>query len=249
MSRIILLITLVTFFNGSFAADNYQDLWQKGNSYFQQKQYDSAAVYYNKLAEKKPDNAVIYYNLGNAYYRLNNIGKAILNYERALKNDPDFTKASDNLYLTQGRINNRIQPLQKIFFVRWWQSMTAGNLSNAYAIAAIIIFLLAIAYFILSRLGSINFSLPPQATMAMIVLCTLLIILSLASAQNAVNDDYAIVLDEGAPLMLKPESGSSKSLIPEGTKVEIEDTQSAWYEVKLPDGRTGWIQHSMLERI
>src|ERR1044071_4582958 len=75
------LAALVVFLLGSLTAsakpEYFEQIWQKGNSYYAQKQYDSAAVYFEKLAAENPGNAVVYYNLGNAYYRLNQVGPAV----------------------------------------------------------------------------------------------------------------------------------------------------------------------------
>src|SRR5947199_7094884 len=98
------------------AAGDQNTLWQKGNAAYQLKQYDSALYYYEQLAAQKPRNAEIYYNIGNTYYRLNRIGHAVLNYQRALKIDPGYKEAKDNLLLAQGRISNNIHDAGNIFF-------------------------------------------------------------------------------------------------------------------------------------
>ena len=113
ITPILLLYTFQLF------ASSANEWWQKGNKFYAQKQYDSAAYYYEKLAVQKPKDAVLYYNLGNSYYKLNDIGLAVLNYERALHLDPGYKDAEDNLILTQSRIANRIQGSEDIFFVRW----------------------------------------------------------------------------------------------------------------------------------
>ncbi len=109
------------------ATDNYAFDWQKGNSFYQQRQYDSAAWYYEQISAAKPGNAEVYYNLGNTYYRLNKINYAVLNYERALRLNPDYAEAKDNLLLAQSRITNHIQSAGDIFFISWWQATTHGR--------------------------------------------------------------------------------------------------------------------------
>src|SRR5579875_3894304 len=120
----IIILTILCTDLKSFAADTYNNLWQKGNNYYQQKQYDSASYYYEQIAVRQPQNADVYYNLGNTYYKLNNIGLAVLNYRRALRINPDFKEAKDNLFLTESRINNRIPYSGDIFFIKWWKSLT-----------------------------------------------------------------------------------------------------------------------------
>ncbi len=250
MSKRLSLIFMATLFSLSvFATGNYDDWWQKGNNYYEQKAYDSAELYFNKIAELKPRNAAVYYNLGNTYYRLNQIGKSVLNYERALKYDPNHKQAADNLYLAQGRIKNRIQHMPEIFFVRWWKGMTKNNLTNIYASLAIALFLLTIGYYIAKRLGYLQIDIPIQLSAAVIALCISFVFLGFASAKQLVSSTYAIVLKEGAPMMRTPKYGTSQSLIPEGIKVEIHDQQPGWVEVKLPDGRMGWLEQTSLEKI
>mgnify|MGYP000200150153 CR=1 FL=1 len=250
MSKRLSLIFIATLIHLSVsAAGNYEDWWQKGNNYFDQKAYDSAAMYFNKIATLQPHNAEVYYNLGNTYYRLNQVGKAVLNYERALKYDPGHKLAADNLYLTQSRITNRIQHIPEIFFVRWWKGMTGNNLTNIYAGIAAILFLAAIGYFIAKRMGYVNIDVPVQLSAAVIVLSAVFVFLSIASARGLVSSNHAIVMQEGAPMMKAPKYGTSQSLIPEGIKVEIHNQEPGWHEVKLPDGRMGWLEQTALEKI
>lgn len=232
-----------------FATGNYKAWWAKGNEYYQQKNYDSAAFYFSQIADLQPGNAEVYYNLGNTYYKLNSIGKAVLNYERALKYNPSHKQATDNLYLTQGRIKNRIQPMPEIFFIRWWNGITQSNLTNIYAGIAVFLFLLFIGYRIVRRLGIFQYEAPIQLSAAIIALCSLFVILSIVSARNMTSSRAAVVMQEGAPMMREPKYGKSMSLIPEGIKVHINEQKGNWYEVALPDGRTGWLQESAIEKI
>ncbi|MCB9046294.1 MAG: tetratricopeptide repeat protein [Chitinophagales bacterium] len=244
LTCIAILLNISVFANG-----NYEDWWQKGNNYYTQKNYDSAAYCYNQLAQLQPGNAEVYYNLGNTYYRLNLISKAILNYERALKAEPGHKQAADNLYLTQSRIKNRIQALPEIFFIRWWKSMTGNNLANIYAGIAAFLFLLLIGYQIAKKLGYLTLDVPVQATWAAVSLSVLFIILSIVSAQGSISATQAIVMQEEAQMMREPKYAQPLSLIPEGTKVDISKEEAGWYEVRLPDGRTGWLATATVEKI
>lgn len=244
---LILLTTLAAY--TAVAAEDFAGYWKKANALYTQKQYDSAAIYYNKIAEGNPADAEVYYNLGNTYYRLNDIGNAVLNYERALKYNPSYKQAEDNLYLTQSRINNRILPLPEIFFVQWWHKITAGPLSNTYAVIALVLFLATIAYHILRRLNIIQLTFPVQVTVGLISLSAIFILLSIVAGGNLTDLKEAVVMADQSPIMAEPKSGKSISLIPEGTKVEISAEQATWVEVTLPDGRTGWMAKDALVKI
>lgn len=247
--QLSLTFAVLLLFITASAKNDYNTWWQKGNGHYKQKNYDSAAYYYNNIASQQPRNAEVYYNLGNAYYRLNDIGKAILNYERALKIKPSHKQAADNLYLTQSRINNRIQEMPKIFFVKWWNAMTSAGMANVFAFSAAILFLLLMGLHIAKRLNRIRFNIRVQVSFAVLVVCAALITLGIISAQRLVHNNYAVVMQEGAVLMPEPKYGKSQSLIPEGTKVEICDRKGDWLEITLPDGRTGWMQQTSLTGI
>lgn len=242
--QLSLLITLLTIC--TYAVAGNQRLWEQGNLYYQQGKYDSAIYSYEQIEGR---NTNVYYNLGNAYYKLNNIGGAILNYERALKADPKNNQAYENLYLTQTRINNRIQPVPRIFFIRWWNSLTQSNLANTYAILSVILFIVLMVYYSSKRLGLFDINLPNQLFVAIAAMCLIFIVLGATAANKQVATDIAIVMENNASLMKQPEYGNSSSLIPEGTKVNILKSKSDWYEVKLPDGRIGWMLKEDITKI
>lgn len=247
--RILLIFTAIFTSIAAHAGIDHNDLWTTGNQYFEAQNYDSAAYYYKKIADQKPNNAEVYYNLGNTYYRLNNIGKAVLNYERALKIDGAHTQAADNLYLTQSRIENRIQTVPKIFFLRWWQGITNGSYANLYAVLAILIFIVAMGYFIAKKLSYINFDMRIQLKIAILVLSGLFALLAIVAGNRLTTDRYAIVMQHDTPLTAKPEYSTKHSKIPEGTKLLICSEKDTWYEVTLPDGRNGWLQKDAIEKI
>ena len=84
MKNVIASVYLLILSTALFANVDYNKLWGIANKHYSQKNYDSAVIYYEKIAASHPQDAVIYYNLGNAYYKLNQITPAIINYEMAL---------------------------------------------------------------------------------------------------------------------------------------------------------------------
>jgi tetratricopeptide (TPR) repeat protein len=217
-----------------FANADYSAQWQKGNSFYQQKQYDSAAYYYEEIAALKPINAEIYYNLGNTYYRLNKIGLAVLNYERALKADPDYKEAKDNLLLAQSRISNSIQPIGDIFFIRWWKAITIPRHATALAITALCIFLIYIGLLLAKQFKKVNVSI--QFQVILIAICVCFLTLAFFATKAGLEKTGAVVMEADAPL-------------PEGTVIKIKQEQGDWIEVILPDGREGWLRQDLIVKI
>ncbi|XZF14102.1 tetratricopeptide repeat protein [Chitinophagaceae bacterium MMS25-I14] len=248
MKKTIAIIIFLLTNLGAFAAADNNMLWQKANNLYQQKQFDSAAQYYEQIAAQHPQEAKVYYNLGSAYYRANKIGLAVLNFERALRIDPNYKDAADNLLLTQNRIPGRIRGGQDIFFVRWWQHTTNPSNANAWAIVSVLIFLLLIGALLLRRFRKPGW-LMPQVLIATGAIWALILIIAIQSATNAVTHDSAVVMQNDTPLMNAYGQTKVQSLIPEGTTVKITATKAGWAEVQLPDSRTGWIQEAQLTKI
>ena len=251
MRNLIIVAIFFTAFSLPCVAEvNYSASWDKGNDYYHKKIYDSAAYYFEQIAALKPARADVYYNLGNTYYRLNKIGPAVLNYERALKIDPNYKEAKDNLLLTQIRINNHIQMVGDIFFVNWWNSMTRQDKATTWAVVAFIAFLLIIAGLFLRRFNKpIGSHIPVQSIFILGIFWLFSIILAIIASNKSVLPTNAVVMQNETPLMNTDLIGKPITIIPEGTTVAIISDKGRWLEVRLPDGRTGYLQGNLVEKI
>jgi hypothetical protein len=246
----IAVALLLSALHSLAAGSDFALQWARGNEHYQQKQYDSALYYYEQIAAAKPNNASVYYNLGNTYYRLNNIARAVLNYERALHIKPDYKEAKENLLLTQSRINNRIPNAGDIFFINWWQSVTAPDKATMWAVIALITFLMIIGISALKifRRGK-GTMLPGQVQGVLGFICACFLVLAFCASKNMEQTAGAVVMSANVPLMGNDLKGKPALLIPEGTTVKLLSKKDSWREVRLPDGRTGWLQENMLEKI
>lgn len=241
-------IILLLISTGAIAAISYDASWQKASNFYQGKQYDSAAWYWEQIAVQKPQNANVYYNLGNAYYRLNQIGLAVLNYERALRINPGFKEAKDNLLLAQSKIGNKIPQARTLFFVRWWQGLTNASMANTWAVVSAVLFVLMIGLIITKRLKTIK-NLRTQWLTAAACLWAASMVLACFATTRVTNDNAAVVMENDTPLMSGVNAGKTQGLIPEGTVVEVTAQSENALEVRLPDGRTGWIEGVAATRI
>ena len=252
MKKIVFFTTALFLLSAMhiLANGNYTLEWNKGNNFYQQKQYDSAAYYFEKLTALNPENAEIYYNLGNTYYRLNKIPKAILNYERALRYKPMYKDARENLTLAQVRIANRIPYSSDIFFIKWWHSITQPDKATIWAIATLIPFCIFISALIIRRFNSASARfLPGQLLGILLVSCFCFLVLAFFAARNREQYNGAVIMTNDAPLMNADLKGKPITLVPEGTTISITGRKDNWVEIRLPDGRTGWMQLSLMEKI
>ncbi len=249
-NRILLLMSLILSCTLAYAGQNPEVLWQSGNDCYKRKAFDSAVFYFEQIAAQKPHNADVFFNLGNAYYRLNKIAPAVLNYERALKIKPDFADAKENLQLTQNRIRNHIQDVNDIFFIKWWDSLTHPVKAGTWAVTALVVFILIIATMAIRRFGLAGgIHIPAQVAWVLGFFWICFIVLAVVSAARTSTNNTGVVMQNDTPLLNANLQGKPITQIPEGTTIAIVDEKDTWLEVRIPDGRIGWIQQSLVEKI
>ncbi len=231
---------LLSIINGASASPN--DAWQKGNTFYAQKQYDSAAFYFEQIAASKPGDATVFYNLGNTYYRLNKVGLSVLNYERALKRKPDYKEANENLLLARSRIPGGPQQAPTdIFFIRWWKSLTAPRLVMVWSVLSLIAFILLIGLLLFRRLRQGQNLIRPQIIGALVLTWLCCLLLAFSSVYAAMGTITGVVLQEGAAFTEAMKRDRSTGSLMEGTSLKIISRQGNNYEVEVPDGRRGLV--------
>lgn len=224
----------------------------EGDSAYIKNDYKSAIQIYEALLETG-EAAEVYYNLGNCYYKTNDIAKSILNYERALLLDPGNTDIRVNLEMARAKTVDKITPIPDIFFVAWIKSLINCLSVDAWAkcgISFFILFLVAVALFFFSKQASLK-----KGGFIGGIVFLILVVLSnvFASQQKAVlvNRNAAIVLVPSVTVRSTPsESGTSLFILHEGSKVELKDnSMREWKEIRLEDGKVGWVPTSSIEVI
>src|ERR1041384_470335 len=91
------------------------DLLQKGEKAYEKKEYKKAIEAYEMLLKEGYTSSKLYYNLGNSYYRNNQLGKAIYNYELAKKIDPNDEDVKNNLTLAYAKTIDKIEVKENFF--------------------------------------------------------------------------------------------------------------------------------------
>lgn len=194
----------------------------------------------------------LYYNLGNAYYRLNDYGKAVLNYQRALRIDPSDNKARFNLQLTQSKLKDQFGKPDEMFFITFGRALVNWQSEHGWGVISIVMLVLAL-------LSILVYWFPRSVVFRKVGFCSFLVFFVLtilcnvfAAVQlNNFKENCQAVVQTDANVNLSPEA-SAKVLyqLHEGTTVEITDSSiKGWYQVQLPDGTSGWLMASRVERV
>lgn len=215
----------------------------------------SIAIYEEIVAQGMAEDKVsaqLYYNLGNAYFRDNQLGKAILCYERALLLDPGDGDIRHNLRFAQNRTVDRIDTAANLFFTNWFRGIRNIFSSNQWAtigIVLFILFLVCVAVYLFMRLLWARKS----AFYAGIVLFLLMItanIFAFSQKRERILKDSAIVMVGAATVNASPDTNSNQLFeLHEGTKVKIRNSDGNWFEIQIADGSVGWIHQQNVEII
>ncbi len=226
--------------------------FEVANAAYQKGDYTTAITQYESILKTDTYSEGLYYNLGNAYFKTNNLGKAILYYEKALLAAPRDADVLHNLEIARAKTKDDLSSIGEFFLAAWWQSihksLSAGvwgvlTLLSLWAgLAGLIVWLLAGAR-TQKKQGFIG-------GIALILLSVLLYFLGNSQANFEQNSRSAIVLAKSIELKNGPDAQSSAVInIHEGLKVELLDQIGDWYKVKLRNGDEGWLPMSSLEEI
>lgn len=244
----ILLALLFAFVARATAQD--ADL-QAAEKAYADGNYADAASRYEALIKSRGDAAEVYYNLGNTYYKLGRIAPAILNYERALAMNPGDGDTRFNLEMARLRTEDRIESTDSFLSrgLRSVQRLLSVDAWAAVALVAFVAFAGCLILFFFSkwvRLRKTGFYLG----ILLLLVTVLANVCAWGGRRDLIVRDAAIIFAPTVTVKSSPDrSGTDLFLLHEGTKVTIKNALGEWYEIRLGDGKEGWIPSKDLERI
>ena len=216
---------------------------------------ESIRLYEAQVSEHRSINqesAQIYYNLGNAYFRDNQIAKAIVNYERALLLEPGDSDIRHNLRFAKTRIEDKIDSADNLFINKWIRSIQNLYSGNTWAIMGIVLFILLIVAIGVYMI-SIRLLLRKISFYSGIVLLSLVIITNVFAFRQKnkiVNRSTAIVMAASVSIYTSPDAHSQELFrLHEGAKVKIKREEGRWIEIMIANGSVGWLQKMNVEVI
>ena len=246
----ILIIVFISFFVSDAVSQNTnKDKFYQGVTYFTAGSYKEALQTWTEIYNTGYQSANLDYNIGNAYFKLNNVPSAILFYERAYLLKPADEDINYNLQVARTLIVDRFQEIPELFFIKWYNFISLFISTNNWAkisLTSFIVFLLFLSLYIYSskhRDKVLGFWFA--------VFFILLSLTSLAfSARNKslVYDSHKAIIS--SPLVngkSSPDiSGNDLFVLHEGTKVTVEDKVGEWLEIRLSDGNKGWVPQNSI---
>ena len=226
-----------------------QSEFDAANAAYAEGRYEEAATIYQALINEQPD-ATLYYNLGNARFKQGELAQAILNYERALRLQPNHKDAQYNLAFAQSKITDNI--VEQDFFLSAWARAVRNSLKEqTWLIGSICLFILALAGLLLFLLGR-----EPWLRKTAFHIAWLALLFSLIAGLNAASlhkrdtlRNEAIITQGVVNGKSSPDrSGTDLFTVHEGTKVTIRETLGEWANIRVGNYE-GWVRLQNLERI
>lgn len=248
MKQLILILSLFPF----FALSAQQELIDQANTNYQDQEYTKAVALYDSVLSLGVSSAELYYNLGNAHYKMGHIASCILNYERALQLAPNDKDIAYNLELVQQHVVDEIEMVDIFFLKQMLYDIRVSQASDSWAKLSLLTFgttLLLLLFFFLSRHTIVK-----RLSFYIALIVTLVSVVSLSFSAQGKKEmtahESAIVFAPTVTVKSSPnENGTKIFVLHEGTKVQIVDRLGEWVEILLSDGNKGWMPSETVEEI
>jgi hypothetical protein len=251
MKRISLLILILILVLQLFSTTK-NNLAKQANSAYTKKQFSEALALYEKMENQGVQNADMYYNMGNCYYRLQKLGGAILYYKRALRLNSAHASAQKNLQLALTLARDQQYRVQSGFIgnliVKILDFLTLNRLA-----------ILILSFLVLSAglLHYIWFWHRGEERHFPVFMLIILLSFLVFSITIGIVKFHQYASHKTAVLVIPSEVGYSGPgadftrvfTIHEGMIFSIEKEENSWSQVKLPNGLGGWIPGTSSVRI
>ena len=250
----VLALILMLVPMGLRAQQAYPDsLWNAGVQAYTDGDFATALQDWEEVRSAGLTSPELMYNLGNAYFKNDDLGHAVLWYERALKANPSDADAKYNLEYANALTQDRIDTVPEFFLETWGRNACHSLPSNTWAVLSLVFLAITLALALLFLLGSTSGRRRLGFFAGIVAFLVTFVCWDFAGwqARDARDQSYAIVMKPVSSVGSSPSSESAKDLfiLHEGTKVKILDSVSGFSQIEIADGRQGWIQTRDIEVI
>ncbi|NJB71299.1 tetratricopeptide (TPR) repeat protein [Saonia flava] len=241
MKHFITILALLISFWGT--AQN-EALFNNATTAYNEGDYDKAIENYQRILENGEHSAALYFNLGNAHYKLNQIAPSIYYYEKALLLKPNDPEIQSNLGYAQNMTLDAIEEMPETGLSKIYKKLTSFLSFDQWAYTAIVLMIL----FVLMYIAFYYFRYATHKRIAFItsVVSLILSVFSIVMAYLQYNDfnNYqpAIVFANETIIKSEPNNRSEEVFrLHQGTKVNVLEQLNNWKKIKILDGKIGWV--------
>ncbi len=235
---------ILIFLLSTFSMAQNETLFEQANTLYNDGNYMEAIDKYKAILNNGKHSAALYFNLGNAYYKLNNIAPSIYYYEKALQLAPADKDILNNIAFARNMTIDEIDTIPQVGFSKYVKYVTNMMSFDAWAKVAVGLVILFVILFLSYYFSYATFKkrLAFVGSLTAISLACIAVVLAFHKYNLEKNNKPAIVFAKEAQIKSEPNLRSVEAFkLHEGTKVQILDTVNNWKKIKLVDGKTGWI--------
>jgi len=223
-----------------------EQLFLQANSEYANENYTVAISLYDSILTKGMESSELYYSLGNCYYKTQDWANAIWYYEKSLQLEKK-ENTIHNLELTKLKITDRIEPLPQLFYKKWGNNLTQLLSTKTWQTLAILCIWIVVLLRLLNQFTSVKNKLFLRILYLTVVI--LLFITHNSYMHNFIKKEgvifSSIVIVNSAPTANSTDLFSLHS----GAKVEIVDEIGEWINIKIANGKRGWIKQNSCKNL
>lgn len=247
-----LFFILLFFVSTLYSKASVEDDFKAANTFYSEQKYEEAIAKYNAVLDKNYVADDLYYNLGNTYFKTNQLALAILNYEKAIKLNPTHEDALFNLKVANARTIDKVERLPSMFIGNAWQNLVTSKTVTNWSYLSVFLIFVALVLFISYLLIRIIV----VKKVGFYGGCFFLLLSLFSWFMAAQHTSYlktkteAIVFSTVVDVVSEPNNNGKKLFtLHEGIKVDLIENTLDWSKIKIPNGNVGWVKNEVLQEI
>lgn len=251
MKSKIIVSAILLFFSFTCLTAQKEEL-AKANDLYKKADFQGASQLYEDIATRYGVSPELYYNIGNAYFKAGEVGRSILNYERALRLSPNYDDAKANLELAQTKVVDNIVQVPPFFLKRWIDALIKLLSVDEWYVISVVVFIITLLSFLYFIFGNhlIIRRFAFYGAFVLLVLTIISGIFGLIRNNELSNHNEAIIMTGTVVIKSSPDkSGTDLFQLHEGTKVSIKSNLDNWTEIVVGNGNIGWLETKAIEKI
>ncbi|MDN3596105.1 tetratricopeptide repeat protein [Zunongwangia endophytica] len=229
-----------------------ESIFENANKQYADGNYEQAIKAYEKILDEGEASVSVYYNLGNAHYKLNHIAPSIFYYEKALQLKPNDADVKNNIQFARNMAMDDIETIEQTGVSKTVNNLISTFSFNTWGIIAIGFMMLFVVLFLLYYYGrSVLLKRVLFATAVVCIICSVISVIFAFNQQNLqLDNNYAIVFSAEADVRSEPNlRGEPSFVLHEGTKTKLLENYQEWYKIELADGKQGWIKKDSIKEL
>jgi len=249
MRKVTVLIFLIVSFLGFSQS---QELFDKANAAYQNGEFEASIASYEKIIENGEASAEVYYNLGNAHYKLNNVAPSIYYFEKALQLQPKDEDIKNNIEFARNMAIDDIDEVEQTGLSASFDNLISKYTASGWAIFAIVFSVMFVVLFLLyffSR-SSLQKRLFLGFASLSVIACIISVIFAFQQKAYVENNQYAIIYQEVVEVRDEPNlRGEASYELHEGTKAKVLEDFQEWSKIELSNGAQGWVNSQNIRKL